>query len=375
MEDLQKEEFAAEIKWLTYLKAFGKSTPEQNEYLEQQIDSNEEARVISTEAMIEYNNSETQNYINTSEFTATPDWSKPNGISNNRKSNIRKILAIATAACIIGAVGVFYFPTLRSGSKTISDKITLQTGTGDVIALTGDQTIRTDGALLKGQGSTLNFTSTEEKSNTAINILMVPSGLDYQIRLDDGTMVWLNSETKMEFPFKFGKRREITITGEAYLEVAPDASCPFIVHLPGDKEVNVLGTSFNVNAYEEQHSKVALVSGSVSFKAGADAVLLQPGMLATTLNENISVAPFDKNFELSWREGVFYIKSQRMEDVAKVLSRWYGKKVVIDNAALADKIFTGKVNRKDPITIFLDNAKELLDFQYEFDNSNVLHLK
>ncbi|TWW00417.1 FecR family protein [Chitinophaga pinensis] len=265
--------------------------------------------------------------------------------------------------------------TQTSGLKHPSNNITLTTASGEVIALTGDQTIKTDGALLKGKGSTLNFTTTEEKNNSSINTLTVPSGLDYQIRLDDGTLVRLNSETQMEFPFKFGKHREITITGEAYLEVAPDASRPFIVHLPGGKDVTVLGTSFNVNAYEEQHAKVALVSGSVSLKTGADSVLLKPGTLATTLNENISIAPFDENFELSWREGVFYIKSQRMEDVAKVLSRWYGKKVVIDDSTLATKIFTGKLNRKDPITTFLDNAKELLNFQYEIDNSNVLHLK
>ncbi|TWW00416.1 hypothetical protein [Chitinophaga pinensis] len=85
MENLQQEDFAAEIKWLTYLKAFGQSTPEQNEYLQQQINSNEEARAISAEAMTEYNNIETQNYINRPEFVNVPDWSKSSNKSGRKK--------------------------------------------------------------------------------------------------------------------------------------------------------------------------------------------------------------------------------------------------------------------------------------------------
>jgi hypothetical protein len=376
MKNIEQEDYAADIRWLSSLKAFGQSTTEQNDYLQQQINSNEQAKAISEEVMAQYKGNEMQNYIKTSEFVTAPNWSKINKDHETRKGRTRKMYTFIAAACIVGAVAAGSIAiALRSNTNDFANQITLKTASGKVIALSGYQTINTDGAVIEGGDSSLNFTATEDKSSTAINTLTVPSGLDYKIQLDDGTLVWMNSETKLDFPFKFGKRREVTITGEAYLEVAADANRPFIVHLPGGKEVRVLGTSFNVNAYEAQSSKVALVSGSVSLKSGTDSVLLQPGTAATASEKDITTAPFDANFELSWREGIFYIKSQRMNEVAKVLSRWYGKKVVIDDPALANKIFSGRVDRKDPITTFLDRAKELLDFQYEFDKSDVLHLK
>src|SRR5690606_32808342 len=96
-----------------------------------------------------------------------------------------------------------------------------------------------------------------------VNTLTVPAGLDYKVHLPDGSEIWMNSTSQLQFPSEFSAAtREISIKGEAYLNVAPNKEKPFIVHLP-KSTVRVLGTEFNVNTYGLNTETVALVKGSV----------------------------------------------------------------------------------------------------------------
>lgn len=374
MENIQNDSYVDEIRWLSYKKASGSITEEQDQYLTKEIENNDEAKATWQDAMSEFDNAENQQRFRSEDFMATPDWAALHKVSQSRK--IRKIYSILIAACLIGAAAITsYFVLTPSKKVETPDQIVLTTASGDKIILADAGTINTDGAVLNNQNSSLSFTASTDEPGSALNTLTVPVGLDYKIRLDDGTLVWMNSATKLYFPFKFGKTREISLEGEAYFEIAQDANRPFIVRIPGGKAVRVLGTSFNVNAYEDQGSKVALISGAVSLKSGNDSVILKPGIQATVVKDDIITAPFDEKFTLSWREGVYHIKSQKLGDVVKIANRWYNQKIVIDDSGLANKAFSGRLDRNAPVTAFLDIAKEVVGFEYYADDSGTLHLK
>jgi transmembrane sensor len=375
MEEIQHQNYEENIRWLTHLRAFGTISTDQEAYLTQELQQNEGAKIAFLEAMNQFNEEKTQSYITAPKYISLPAWEKINASYQARKARTQKIFYILAAASVLGIALTSYFIMTPSKTKNNPSQVMLITATGNKIILSGASTINTAGAVLQNQDSSLSFTATADESSTSINTLTVPSGLDYKIRLSDGTLVWMNSETKLDFPFKFGNRREITITGEAYLEVAPGANHPFLVHLPGGKQVQVLGTSFNVNAYESNISRISLLSGTVAVKSGNNSLMLKPGIEAVAGNDGISTNAFDESLVLSWRNGIFHIRSQRMSEVAKVMTRWYGTKVFIDNADLGNKVFSGVLNRKDSMTIFLNKAKEVVDFQYYIDDYGTTHLK
>lgn len=374
MENIQNESYTDGIRWLTYKKAFGSISDEQDQYLTEAIENNKEARATWEQAMSEFNDPDNQNHFRASTFMTVPNWEALSA-SKNRKGRTRRIYTILAAACVFGAAAIAYFTLTPSLKIEGPAQITLTTASGDRINLSNPGAIKTDKAILNNQNNTLSFTPTVDEPNTSINTLTVPSGLDYKITLSDGTLVWMNSETKLDFPFKFASTRQISIKGEAYFEIAKEASRPFIVHLPGGKEIRVLGTSFNVNAYDEQDSRVSLITGAVSLKSGRDSLTLKPGIQATILRDNITTAPFNEQLVLSWREGIFHIKYQKMSEVIKVASRWYGLKIVIDTPELGERVFSGKLDRNTPISSFLDIAKEVVEFDYHYDDSGTLHLK
>ena len=139
------------------------------------------------------------------------------------------------------------------------------------------ETIALDNATIKTDNSTLQYNSADTMQNT----LWVPAGESYKIVLSDGTEVWLNAATRLRFPSRFyGKQREVYVEGEAYFKVAKDAAHPFIVHTTLT-QVQVLGTSFNINTYEAGNVKTALVEGKVLTKSNdGKSMELTPGYAA-----------------------------------------------------------------------------------------------
>lgn len=207
------------------------------------------------------------------------------------------------------------------------------------------------------------------------NSVIVPVGLDYRITLSDGTLVWLNSATRLDFPFAFsGASREITVDGEAYLQVAKDVKRPFIVHLP-NSSVQVLGTTFNVNSYDREAVKIALMEGAVQVSAGEHMLRLQPGKQAVYgEGRDISQQDFDPALVLGWQKGLYYFNESTLADISEVLARWFGLTVVIDDPLLNDKKFVGVLDRNEPIDVFLDDLKVISGIDSYIDGKE-LHFK
>lgn len=266
----------------------------------------------------------------------------------------------------------------QSGSK---NNIALQLANGQTINLSvSTDSILLGDARLNNAGKTLSYTlvnaKTDDPGSVAMNLLTVPIGKDYKVTLSDGTEVWLNSATTLQFPFRFtGKAREISIRGEAYLKVAPHSKQPFLVNTRHGT-VQVLGTSFNINDYDSGVVKVALVDGAVRFKAGEKDVAIKPGQQAVyTVSNGIRLQPFEEEEVLAWRTGKYYFADATLEEILTVLPRWYGITVIIDNPGLSRERFAGMMDRNKPLKAFLDNLSQTMKISYYFDKEDVLHLK
>ncbi|MBO9634843.1 MAG: FecR domain-containing protein [Chitinophagaceae bacterium] len=286
---------------------------------------------------------------------------------------------MAAAASVLLAMGLL-IPALinRSHKKQTPEMagIELTLSNGQKIDLSGAQgAITTDAVTLQNTGKQLTY-NMSAPATTGMNTLNIAPGKDYQVTLADGTQVWLNSTSTLEFPFSFnGATREVTITGEAYLKVAKNKDQPFIVHLPRSS-VLVTGTAFNVNTFQAGSEKVALVEGAVILEAGNDKMALKPGSEGVYANsKGLYEQPFNQRNTLSWMEGLHYFEKSNLEEIIQVISRWYNVKVVIDNSRNNDKRFVGILNKKKPLDSFLNTLEYVADIQSYIDKENVLHFR
>jgi ferric-dicitrate binding protein FerR (iron transport regulator) len=157
--------------------------------------------------------------------------------------------------------------------------------------------------------------------------LATPRGGQYQAILPDGTKVWLNAASSIKFPSRFDRdQRTVEVAGEVYLEVAQNAGQPFKVSVNGT-EIIVLGTNFNVNAYDDESElKTTLVNGSIQVRQLHQSVILKPGQRAEISKGNdrkIKVATADTDQTLAWKNGLFDFTGISLQEAMRQLSRWY----------------------------------------------------
>ncbi|MDR0766379.1 MAG: FecR domain-containing protein [Odoribacteraceae bacterium] len=186
-----------------------------------------------------------------------------------------------------------------------------------------------------------------EESAGNYHVLSTPRGGEYTMTLPDGTTVFLNSESRLGFPGRFGGgERRVSFTGEAYFEVARDASSPFRVEVNGAL-VEVLGTSFNVRAYaDEQEMQTTLVKGSVMLSVPGASERLVAGEQGTIDREGrLGKREVDVELYTGWKEGYFAFDRDRLEKVMHDLARWYKIEVVFEEPELKEISFTGIVRR------------------------------
>lgn len=176
------------------------------------------------------------------------------------------------------------------------------------------------------------------------NRVIVPRGGEYQLVLADGTRVWMNSDSKLEFPILFrGSERRVRLQGEAYFQVKRNRQMPFRVEANGT-EVAVLGTEFNIQAYGE-NVRTTLVEGAVAVKVEGNTFRLVPGEEADVNGGKVVIAKVDVYERIAWKEGKFVFREKRLEEVMDILGRWYDVEIVYRNAAARELHFTGNIPR------------------------------
>jgi ferric-dicitrate binding protein FerR (iron transport regulator) len=244
--------------------------------------------------------------------------------------------------------------TLSDGSTIVLDEAT----NGSLASQGNIKVIKlTDGQLsYQSRGADENSPATD--AGNLYNTITTPKGGQYQVVLPDSSVVWLNAASSLRFPVSFAHvaRRTVELTGEAYFEIAKNTSAPFTVKHSGT-EIQVLGTSFNVNAYADEDAiRTTLLEGSVKVVQQQSAVVLKPGQQASvihgndnTVNPVIRVQRTDTEDAVAWKNGLFVFNNADIQSIMRQISRWYDVEIRFEGKLPVDK-FIGEVPRNSKVS-------------------------
>jgi len=346
-------------------------------YLEKWIDSNENIDVFNRFVEIE---------LLTTMYMEEFDVKKAKELivgrikkaKRRKKVIVFQRMAVAASILIIISLSIYKFNNIFENKveivvieKTIEtgeSKAILTLENGDQINLDKDKKYQTEN--VKGDGEKLLYAQDDNKSseddNIKYNYLTIPRGGEYSLLLADGTKVQLNSDSKLKYPTSFitGKSRDVNLLyGEAYFEVSPSSKhngATFNV-FSKEQRVNVIGTKFNVRAYNEDNEiATTLIEGIV---------LIQNGKLKKTLKPNqqsvisegsdlIMISEVDVSTEISWVNGLFTFEEEPLSEMMKVLARWYAAEIIFENAKQKQLVFTGVLKRTKSIENILKIIQE-----------------
>ena len=256
--------------------------------------------------------------------------------------------------------------------------LTLADGTEVHVEEITAQILQEKGINIEYRNGEIVYHKSEEKTTEVVyNNLEVPRGGECMIKLDDGTKVWVNAETKLKYPVTFvGDRREVVLEGEAFFDVAKNEK-PFIVKTSfGD--VRVLGTAFGISAYaSEPESYTTLVRGKVSVeREGIKPVVILPGeQVVTSKDGKMIKQQVDVEEFVGWKDGIYVFKEKSLGEIMKTLERWYNISVDFQDKSLVDLPFTGNLKRYDDINVFFDALTRTGDMKYRVEGNQVILYK
>jgi transmembrane sensor len=352
-------------------------TPQQVEELMQWLQQDASNRIVLQSLQTEFNKA--------METSAEA----PAETSNRLRANLMQLIQppaikfykrfyfkIAAAAIIILALGAGWFfffnksaaqeitkhtdpPAKTNNTKTTGAYITLANGQRIELGKTGDGSVINDSSnvIKLGDSQIAYDTAVYSNRDVTYHTLTVPRGVRMvQVMLADGSMVWLNTASSLKYPTAFsGKERRIELTGEAYFDVKHDAARPFFVKTK-NVSVNVLGTGFNVSAYEDdEQSNIVLVKGSVALTAkGNSGVItkqLTPGNMASFSNgaNSIVVTAVNTDEYVSWKDGYLIFRQAPLDRIVKRVSRYYDAYIDTKNLTHNDETFSGRLDLQKSI--------------------------
>jgi len=306
-----------------------------------------------------------------------------------------KKYSVAAAVILLVGAGVFFLQQGRKAPVSApianvfkndvapgGNKAMLTLGDGRQIVLDsaekGNLASQGKTNIVKTDAGKLAYSATTGAPTTVLyNTLSTPAGGQYQVTLADGTKVWLNALSKLQFPNAFtGKDRTVDLTGEAYFEIAKDKSRPFMVRVNG-MQVQVLGTNFNINAYtDEGEIRTTLLEGAVRLVKGEISAPLKPGQQAATgvggagNAPGIAVSGFsihnaDIDQVMAWKNGFFSWDAADVHTVMRQISRWYGVEIRYEGTP-TKALFGGEIGRDLTLTQVLTGlGKSKVHFQLD----------
>jgi transmembrane sensor len=331
-----------------------------------------------------------------SQIDKKEDWKKiQNRIQLEDKTPVINLSFLKYAAVLLVLLGVsFYFtqvnnlfdsnqtltPNSVPENNTANNKVTLVLGNGKTVVLGHGKKIITNG--VQTNDTEISY-SDLQNSEIEYNYLTIPRGEQFSLKLADGTKVWLNSESQLKFPNQFvdGKPRTVELVyGEAYFDVSPSEKhngASFKVQ-SGTQLLTVLGTEFNLKAYKDENViTTTLVEGKVAINLSNGDYKLTPSdqLVFNKTNNLANLNQVNTYYSTSWKDGVFNFETMPLQEVMKIISRWYDVKVVFENEDLKTDKFSGiirkKYNLKQIVNVF---AISNLDVVYD-SKSRTIYMK
>lgn len=252
-----------------------------------------------------------------------------------------------------------------------TNKATLRLSDGSLIVLdsshNGTLTVQGGTSVLKRDNGQLVYNTLKDQpgagENTGVlyNTIATPRGGQYQVMLSDGTRVWLNAASSLRYPASFkGDERVVELKGEGYFEVARNAAKPFIVKT-NDMSIRVLGTHFNVLAYDDEINSTTLLEGSIQVLGNNTSTIVKPGQqvqLNKADNSLKTVNDADLDEAVAWKNGYFQFCDANLPAIMRQISRWYDIDVVYRNDGRKHG-FNGKIDRNTKLSSIVDALKQV----------------
>ncbi|WP_166437101.1 FecR family protein [Niastella caeni] len=283
-----------------------------------------------------------------------------------RRSNT-SWLRYGMAAAVVGVIiiSVYFLNGLYRSQDAVTKNIQIKLANGNIVHASTQDSLA--GWMQKARDAKVD--------PGAWNTLTVPAGKSYAFQLADGSKVWLNAVSELRFPLLFTRaERTLELKGEAYFKVAHQASQPFTVQVNG-LTVQALGTEFNIKSYNNESTFISLVKGSVAVtNAKGERVVLLPGegVIAANGHSFLQKQQFDETTVLSWMQGLYFFRNEKLQQIAVVAERWFDVRVQLQDASLSGLHFTGAMDRNKPVNNFFNMLASSGDIRYEVKDGKVV---
>jgi transmembrane sensor len=308
-----------------------------------------------------------------------------------KRANWPRIAAAAAILILLGSAAFWLWPAdsdstsivengpvpaAKDVAPPITNKATLTLANGKVIVIgnTAAGPLNAQGVSNASKVSDGELAYSAQAAGTVeYHTLRVPKGSKpMQLQLADGSAVWLNAASSITFPNLFaGPQRTVSVTGEVYFEVKHDAGHPFIVS-KGTMQVQVLGTKFNINAYDnDADMRVTLLNGSVKVIYASSEALLQPGQQARLTNNNIKVQDaVDTDEVMAWKNGLFEFKDTDIQTIMRQVERWYDVEVIFEGNVTQH--FNGTIERQVNVSKLLNMLEKTGGIRFAIEGKKVI---
>lgn len=307
-----------------------------------------------------------------------------------------RIAALLTVVVSVGVLLLYIKPAVDEGARQeqplerndilLPDQnqalLTLADGRTIVLSdsLDGILALESGVRIRRGEDGSIIYDGSQAKVSEGLhkfNTFTTPKGHTYQLLLPDGTKIWLNTATSVRYPVVFAtNERKISLTGEAYFEVARDVDKPFKVEAKGSL-IEVLGTQFNVSAFEDDTRVITtLLEGAVDVSKNKQHVILKPGEQAVVDDKlrGIDRSTVDVRAATAWRNGYFRFDNESIESIITKISRWYDIETVEYQGRFTDR-FTGTFQRSKDVSVLFSHLEKIAPIRFDIKERGVVIMK
>ena len=355
--------------WLVFARLLGMETKQERHQLDEIVVPDSKEKLLLDEM------SSGEDYLRRRQMIEDIDVDRElERVMRPRRRRLPVLLGRVAAVLLpllLGGTAIYVMYSKNNASlKNVISLHDVEPGTLEAVLVTSDGTLRElqtagnhinekDGSKIMVDSARLNYQDNRPESVRELiyNKLLVGRGHEYMLILNDGTRVWMNSKSELSYPVAFGENvRRVRLSGEAYFEVTKDSVRPFIVEVDRGFEVKVLGTHFNIKAYDTDDSyETTLVEGKVQVSQGHKTkITLEPSeQMVIGKDGRHEVRVVNTSYYTAWHEGWFYFNDESLEQVLTMIGRWYDVDFVFVKENLKEITVTGKLKRFENLSVIL----------------------